>query len=139
MPSLEGSTSTAAWLSNLALDDLKRIANHLLEVIDPDGAEEHMGKQLDAEEQKAHDKTELTMSSAGNGMTRGRFLLPNVQAGIFRTALEGKASPCRNARISTTATTHRPPAEAHAPQPIQSRTVGRMVARSDQLTFDRLG
>ncbi|MGZ8704168.1 MAG: hypothetical protein ACXWYB_05800 [Aeromicrobium sp.] len=44
MPSLEGSTSTAAWLSNLALDDLKRIANHLLEVIDPDGAEEHMGK-----------------------------------------------------------------------------------------------
>jgi hypothetical protein len=56
-----------------------------------------VGKQLDAEEQKAHDKTELTMSSAGNGMTRGRFLLPNAQAGIFRTALEGKASPRRNA------------------------------------------
>ncbi|MDQ3155535.1 MAG: 13E12 repeat family protein, partial [Actinomycetota bacterium] len=77
-------------------DDLKRIANHILEVIDPDGVDEHLGKQLASEEQTAHDKTELTMYSAGNGMTRGRFLIPTVQAGMLTTVLEGLASPRRN-------------------------------------------
>ena len=78
-------------------DDLKRLANHVLEVIDPDGAEQHAGEQLDAQEKKAHGKTELIMFGAGNGMTRGRFQLPTVQAGILKTVLEGLASPRRNA------------------------------------------
>jgi len=77
-------------------DDLKRIANHILEVIDPDGAEEHLGKQLEAEENNAFGKTELSMWNAGDGMTRGKFLLPNVQAGMLKTVLEGLASPRRN-------------------------------------------
>jgi len=80
----------------LTIDDLKRSANHILEVIDPDGAEEHLGKQLEAEERSAFDKTELCMHSAGNGLTRGRFVLPNVQAGMLRSVLEGLASPRRN-------------------------------------------
>ncbi|MGZ5407873.1 MAG: DUF222 domain-containing protein, partial [Aeromicrobium sp.] len=56
-----------------------------------------VGKQLDAEEKKAWNATELSMHNAGNGMMRGRFLLPVVQAGMFSTVLEGLASPRRNA------------------------------------------
>lgn len=82
---------------SFSTDDLKRLANHVLEVIDPDGAEQHAGEQLDAEEKKAHGKTELIMFNAGNGMTRGRFLLPTVQASMLRSVLEGLASPRRNA------------------------------------------
>ncbi|MDQ3155891.1 MAG: 13E12 repeat family protein [Actinomycetota bacterium] len=78
-------------------DDLKRLANRVLEVIDPDGAEEHLGKQLEAQEHKAHDSTELAMWGAGGGMTRGRFLIPTVQASMLRSVLEGLASPRRNA------------------------------------------
>ncbi|MEO6473413.1 MAG: DUF222 domain-containing protein [Aeromicrobium sp.] len=77
-------------------DDLKRLANHIIEVIDPVGAEEHAGKKLEAEERNAWVKTELSMHSAGEGMTRGRFTLPVVQAGILKAALEGLASPRRN-------------------------------------------
>ncbi|MDQ3156790.1 MAG: 13E12 repeat family protein, partial [Actinomycetota bacterium] len=84
------------WALDFGLDDLKRLANRILEVVDPDGVDEHLGKQLDTEEQIAHGRTELSMWSAGDGMTRGRFQLPTVQAGILKTVLEGLASPRRN-------------------------------------------
>ena len=77
-------------------DDLKRLSNHLIEVIDPDGAEEHLGKKLEDEERKAFRKTELSFTNANNGLTRLQGLLPDVQAGILRAALEGIASPRRN-------------------------------------------
>jgi len=83
--------------TRFAADDLRRLSNRIIEVIDPDGAEEQLGKQLDAEEQKAWGNTELTMWSAGHGMTRGRFVLPDVQASMLRSVLERLASPRRNA------------------------------------------
>lgn len=89
-------------LLNLAhefgLEDLKRLANHILEVIDPDGAEEHLGKKIEQEEKKALRATTLDMFNAGDGMTRGRFLIPAVQADILKTALEGIAAPRRTHR-----------------------------------------
>ncbi|MDQ3158473.1 MAG: 13E12 repeat family protein [Actinomycetota bacterium] len=92
----EAQSRLLGFAEDFGLDDLKRIANRILEVIDPDGVEEHLGRRLDAEEKKSFDNTELSMWSAGNGMVRGRFLLPTVQAGILKTALEGLASPRRN-------------------------------------------
>ena len=82
--------------SRFSTDDLKRLANRVIEAIDPDGAEEHVGKQLEAEEQKAFGKTEFSMFNAGDAMVRGRFLLPLVQAGVLKTVLEGLASPRRH-------------------------------------------
>ena len=93
---LKAQTTLLGFAPQFSCEDLKRLANHIIEVIDPVGAEEHLGKQLEAEEKKAWLKTSLTMYSAGEGMTRGRFLLPNVQAGILKTVLEGLASPRRN-------------------------------------------
>lgn len=78
------------------LHDLKRAANHILELIDPEGAEAHLGSKLDAEEKRSWLKTSFSMHSAGEGMVRGRFILPSVQAGMLKTALEGLASPRRN-------------------------------------------
>ena len=89
-------TKLLEWASQYSHQDLQIMAHRIIEHIDPDGAEEHLGKQLEAEEKKAWGRTELTMFNAGDGMTRGRFLLPTVQAGMFRTALEGLASPRRN-------------------------------------------
>lgn len=82
--------------SRFSLDDLKRLANHILEVIDPDGAEEHLGKKLHDEEQRARLKTMLTMFGTGEGLTRGRFVLPAAQASMLKSVLEGLASPRRN-------------------------------------------
>lgn len=78
------------------LHDLKRVANHILELIDPEGAEAHLSRKLDADEKKSWLSTSLSMHPAGEGMVRGRFILPSVQAGMLKTALEGLASPRRN-------------------------------------------
>ena len=106
---LKAQTTLLGFASQFSCEDLKRLANHIIEVIDPVGAEEHIGKQLEAEEKKAWLKTSLTMYSAGEGMTRGRFLLPNVQAGILKTVLEGLASPRRTHPPFMTATANTVP------------------------------
>ena len=89
-------TKLLEWASRYSQQDLQMMANRIIEHIDPDGAEEHLGKQLEAEEAKAWGRTELSMFKAGDGMTRGRFLLPIVQAGMLKAVLEGLASPRRN-------------------------------------------
>ena len=96
---VERKAAQAALLDHagrFATDDLRRLANHITEVIDPDGADEHLGKQLDVEEKKAWGQTEFSMHRAGDAMVRGRFLLPNVQAGMLSAVPEGLASPRRN-------------------------------------------
>ena len=89
-------TKLLEWASQYSHQDLQIMAHRIIEHIDPDGADEHLGKQLEAEEKKALGRTELTMFNAGDGMTRGRFLLPVVQAGMLKAVLEGLASPRRN-------------------------------------------
>lgn len=77
-------------------DDLQRLANRIMEVIDPDGADAYVEKKLHDQEQHALAETSLEMFNIGNGKTRIRGILPNAQAGILRAALEGIASPRRN-------------------------------------------
>jgi hypothetical protein len=77
------------------LDDLKRLAARIVEVVDPDGAEEAIGDQLAAEEARAWDATRLSMRRRGDGTTRGDFVIPDAQADTFRAALEGLAAPRR--------------------------------------------
>ena len=78
------------------LDDLKRLANHVLEVIDPDGADEVLGEKLLAEEQRAWDATRLTMRRRGDGTTKGAFLMPDADADVLRAAVEGIIAPRRS-------------------------------------------
>ena len=103
LPDWVGDEATAAaqdillgWAGECSHDELKIRSVRILEMIDPDGVDEHLGKKLEAEEKDAFTKTSLTFINAGDGMTRLRGMLPNVQAGILRAALEGIASPRRN-------------------------------------------
>ncbi len=104
LPDWVGDEATAAaqqvllgWAGECSHDELKIRAVRILEMIDPDGVDERLGKKLEAEEKNAFRKTELSFTNIGDGLTRIRGTLPNVQAGMLRTALEGLASPRRNA------------------------------------------
>ncbi|TGN33657.1 DUF222 domain-containing protein [Aeromicrobium chenweiae] len=79
------------------LDDLKRLANRVIEVIDPDGADEVLGKQLEEQEKRAWNATRLMMRGRGDGTTRGSFVIPDHFADTLRAAVEGIAAPRRNA------------------------------------------
>ncbi len=75
--------------------DLKRLGKHLLEVIDPDGLDEHLAKQLAEEEARASRKTYFTMRDDGHGTVHGRFAIPGLNADMLAVALNAIASPVR--------------------------------------------
>ena len=78
------------------LDDLKRLANRVLEVIDPDGFDEHLGEQVRAEERKAWDATRLSFRRRGDGTTGGSFVVADADYDTLRAAIEGIIAPRRN-------------------------------------------
>ncbi len=83
------------YAAQVTVDELRKIGNHIIEVIDPDGADEIIGKQLETQERKAFDQTRLQMNDDGNGVTRIKAQIPTVQGDMLRTALEGLAAPRR--------------------------------------------
>ncbi|QGG42336.1 HNH endonuclease signature motif containing protein [Aeromicrobium yanjiei] len=86
-----------ALAGQYSLDDLRRLANRVLEVIDPDGADEHLGEQLRKQEQKAWDATRLSVRRRGDGTTHGAFTIPDADADTLRAAIEGIIAPRRTA------------------------------------------
>ncbi|NRQ50658.1 HNH endonuclease signature motif containing protein [Aeromicrobium stalagmiti] len=97
----EPRTDAEAHLLRLAaehtLDDLRRLANRVLEVIDPDGADEALGKKVLAEEQKAWEATRLSMKRRGDGTTRIIGTIPDADSDTLRAAIEGIIAPRRSA------------------------------------------
>ena len=81
--------------------ELKLLARHLYEVIDPDAAEEHLAKQLEAEERRAARNTFLDAWDDGKGTLRGRFAIPTLAGDMWLTALNALASPRRPDETST--------------------------------------
>lgn len=77
------------------LDDLKRFANRVIEVIDPDGADEMLGEQVRREEQRAWGATRLSLKRRGDGTTRGTFTIPDADGDTLRAAIEGIIAPRR--------------------------------------------
>jgi hypothetical protein len=77
------------------LDDLKRLANRVLEVIDPDGADEVLGEKLREQEKKAWAATRFSARRRGNGLTRGVFDIPDADYDTLAAALEGIIAPRR--------------------------------------------
>ncbi|KAA1378450.1 HNH endonuclease signature motif containing protein [Aeromicrobium fastidiosum] len=78
------------------LDGLQRLANRVLEVIDPDGFDEHLGEQLRAQEERARARTRFQMGRRGDGTTHGSFVVPDTDADTLRAAIEGIIAPRRN-------------------------------------------
>ena len=72
---------------------LRVLARHLEEVVDPEGAEERIGRRLAADERRAARTTELRMWDDDQGRTHGRFTLPALQGTMLRLALESLLNP----------------------------------------------
>ncbi len=85
--------------SEFGADDLRRLANRIVEVVDPDSADEIIGAQLERQEKQAWDETHLSIIRMGRGRSSIRGVLPDVQADMLKTVLEGLASPRRDDAI----------------------------------------
>ncbi|WP_323794148.1 DUF222 domain-containing protein, partial [Nocardioides sp.] len=72
---------------------LRELGDKLVEVIDPDTAEAHEAKKLAEQEARARKQAEVKFRNNGDGTVRGSFVLPQLQAEMFRTALQALAAP----------------------------------------------
>lgn len=80
---------------HMSIDDLTVLSNRVIELIDPDGADDILAKQLENEERRAHQDTTFKLQRVGDGTTRLSGRIPDAQAAMLRTALEALASPRR--------------------------------------------
>ena len=72
---------------------LRELGDKLVEVIDPDTAEAHEAKKLAEQEARALKQAEVKFRNGGDGTVRGSFVLPALQAEMFRKALQALAAP----------------------------------------------
>jgi cell division protein FtsB len=73
--------------------ELRRLGEKLFEVLDPETAEAREAKRLADLEAEARKKAEVKFRNGGDGTIRGNFVLPELQAEMFRKALQALASP----------------------------------------------
>jgi hypothetical protein len=88
-PRRDAEAHLIALAADHPLDDLKRLANRVLEVIDPDGADEALGEKLREQENKAWDATRFNIKRRGDGTSHGTFVVPDADADTLRAAIEG--------------------------------------------------
>jgi hypothetical protein len=75
---------------------LAKLATHLHEVIDPDGAEAALAARLAAEEEDAaHAAARCRIRTTADGRTRATLDLPRVEGDAFRALIDAIASPTR--------------------------------------------
>lgn len=102
------------FAGDLPYDQLRQAANHLVEVVDPDGADEALGAQLRRQERDARGGCELTMTIHADGSSHGRWgHMPAVATAIMKKALDACTSP----RHTTVA----PGSLELAPEPLDRR------------------
>jgi hypothetical protein len=80
---------------------LRAMGRHLLEVLDPDAAEERLGHQLEAEEARAARATSLVIRDNGDGTHAVTARIATLHAAMLRKALEAILNPARNATGTT--------------------------------------
>lgn len=86
-----------ALADDFAPTPLRRLARKGLDVIAPEISDEAERTALDREEQRATERTRLSLTPLGDGTTRITGRIPDVAAGRLRTYLEAFASPRRTA------------------------------------------
>jgi hypothetical protein len=74
---------------------LRRLAEHILEVVAPELAEAEEQRRIEAMESSAHEATRLTVREQGDGTTRISALIPSTTAAVFNVQLEAFTSPRR--------------------------------------------
>ncbi|MEP7092220.1 MAG: DUF222 domain-containing protein [Nocardioidaceae bacterium] len=83
---------------------LKRLARHVLDVIDPDTADEALGRRLRTEEAAAARATSLQLFDNGDGTHTGRFKISTLHAAMLTTALEAFTNPTHHQTNTSTHT-----------------------------------
>lgn len=73
--------------------DLKRLGLRILEVLDPEAADEHERRKLAEEERNANATVRFTMAEDGHGRVYGRFTLPALHGAMLKKALLAIAAP----------------------------------------------
>ncbi len=100
-----GTRQSSTWSTSPEKHDareLRRLGAHLLEVVDPDGADAQLAAQLEAQERDAARKTFLTVRDCGDGTHEGRFKIPTLHAAMLTRQLEALMNPGRPDPITTT-------------------------------------
>ncbi len=72
---------------------LATLGRRVLEVVDPDGADEHEARLLEAQEARARKRTAMRMWDDGEGLTHGQFTMPVAQGSMLRKMLHGFSAP----------------------------------------------
>jgi hypothetical protein len=117
-------TAVARRLNTKAL---RRRARRMLEIIDRAQADRHEAALLEAEEQRAEVATWFFLGDNGDGTWTGKFIVPDLHAGLLLTLLEHLSSP---RRVSTNT----------AGQPVTDPTIAdRTTAWAGLSQGDRLG
>jgi hypothetical protein len=79
----------------LTVDDLAREANHVVEYLDPDGADDHLRRLLADEDRRALTDTTLRFHSRRHGTTGISGRLPDLHADMLKKVLDAYAAPRR--------------------------------------------
>ncbi len=72
---------------------LATLGRRVLEVVDPDGADEHEARLLEAQEARARKRTAMRLWDDGEGLTHGQFTMPVAQGSMLRKMLYGFSAP----------------------------------------------
>lgn len=92
----EGLVVTAA--DGMNARRLRHHARRMLEALSMELADEQEADMLDEEEERARRETWLTLHDNGDGTFTGKFVIPELQASLLRSALETLSAPRRLSR-----------------------------------------
>ena len=81
---------------------LRILGRRILDVLDPDAADEREGRKLEDEERRARRATYLNLRDNGDGTHSGTFKIPDLHAAMLTKALQALAAPVGSARPGTT-------------------------------------
>ncbi len=90
-----GEANLVTHAQTLTHTQLQVLANHLVEVVDPDAADQTLAEQLEADEARALQQTSFRGRKGADGIARYCGKMPNLQYDMLTTALEALASPRR--------------------------------------------
>jgi len=91
-----GQADLVSQAQTLTHTQLQILANHLVEVVDADGADQALAEQLEADEARALQETTFRGRKGADGTARFSGTLPNLHYDMLKSALDAIASPRRN-------------------------------------------
>jgi hypothetical protein len=112
---------------------LKRLGDRILDVIDPELADQHEADLLEKEEAKAAQACRLTMIDDGHSKTYGRFTLPTAQAAMLKKYLLALAAPKHVAATEGAGVERRPGPER------MGRAFGELIERIAAKDLPKVG